>query len=352
MAHRAQSDLIMEGKAMKRSVWHALLAVVAGMCGAVSAADKATSPAAYEEGSYVSNEVATLRAEVDSLRRQLDGTMTTGYDQDGKKAPPKADGAGGCGGCGDCGCNPCCCQPCCNDCCNNCCDCCNGCCCYDPGHVFVDFESTWFRYHRADGLQNDNVFDFEFAPRVTVGYVNSCGFGARVRWWEYDHSGYDYGGLYNVTVDTYNFDVELFEEVALGCSTGLEWSAGFRYNDFREESDYLGRQTFSAAGILLGARIYHSLPVGGALYAGVRAAWLMSDWGDDRWTEFDVTRVVTEASLGYEYRTCLSNGAVLALRAAVEMQNWENYVAGREVDGDVPVDVGFGGFVFGGSLTY
>ena len=73
------------------------------------------------------------------------------------------------------------CQSDCQSSCDDCCDRCgyaNDCCC--GGSWVAQFEATFFRFHRADGFLSNNVFDYEFAPRVTVGYETQNGFGARV----------------------------------------------------------------------------------------------------------------------------------------------------------------------------
>src|SRR5688572_6570612 len=112
------------------------------------------------------------------------------------------------GDCGDCGA------------CDECCDSCSG----TGGLVFVA-EAAFFRYHRADGVRigddegdDDVEFDFEASPRITLGYAGSDGLGVRVRWWEYDEEAESFDGQGEMVVDTYTFDVELFDTVQLDCN--------------------------------------------------------------------------------------------------------------------------------------
>jgi hypothetical protein len=335
---------------MRRNVLHAALAVVAGLilAGSSHAAKKPLSPAAYEEGTYVSNEITALRSEIDALRQQLDTTMTTSYDD--KKAPEAAVAGHGCSGAAGC-CAPCC-NSCCNSCCNQqCCDFVNTHCCCKGGWLF-DFEATFLKFHREDDFNDaneDDVYGLEFSPRFTVGIVGANCLGFRIRYWEWDHADG------NVDVDTYNVDFELFTVTELSCRTTVEWSAGIRYNDY----DFLDAQvgavdaeSFSGFGGLFGIRVSHALNDNLGVYGRALWAILMDDGGDIQGdivgvgsNQFETVRQHQEVGFGVQYATCLNSGSVLAARVGLEWSDWTSYEDGDE-------SVGFGGVVFGIGLNY
>jgi hypothetical protein len=263
-------------------------------------------------------------------------------------------------------------------CCDACCDpCCDPCC--SSGGIVATAEATFFRYHRADGVRvgtnqnNDEVeFDFEISPRITVGWVGADGFGARVRWWDYDHTAPSVAGE-PLTVDTYLVDVELFDTIQLNCNWALEVSGGLRFNEFTETMNDTGDaqvrvNDFSGFGGLVGMELKRCLDNNSALFVRVRGAILM----DDKFirndanvpntvTLLDSTQGMVELALGYEYHQDLGYGAVLFARATAEWQNWFNYSSAFEDTTDVatadaqdfgaPSDVGFGGFAFAVGVT-
>lgn len=222
---------------------------------------------------------------------------------------------------------------------------CTDCCCCSGWTA--DIEATFFRMHRSDGFDNDNVFGFELAPRVSIARVNCDGLGVRGRWWSYDHANTDASGQHSM--DTYNIDVELYQEVELTCATRVEVSGGVRYNDFQYISPIAvaNQDTFTALGGMFALEARRDL-CRGTVYTRLREVIMMSDWGDENRGQdgFDVTRSVTELAAGFETCRCLGNGTIMTINAGVEWQQWENYIEGRTDDNE-PVDIGFGGFVLG-----
>lgn len=249
-------------------------------------------------------------------------------------------------------------------------------CCNQSAWIF-DLEATLFRYHRADGVRvgddrpgDDAEFDFEIAPRVTVGYVSSNGLGARLRWWDYHHNAVaNEGAPSRIDVDTFTIDFELFRQIELSCDAAVEFSAGLRYNDFQEKmfdlvaDNEFRLNQFAGYGGVVGLQVYHSIGIGGRVYARARGAILMSDksqsnTGSGIQELLDVTVGMTEIGLGYEYQTCWG-GAVITLRSGVEWQNWYNYSSNFTTGTADPEqfftgasDVGFGGFVVGLGVNY
>lgn len=260
---------------------------------------------------------------------------------------------------GDCSCNDCSCggsSSC--GCCDSCHD--SGCDCGCGGSSWIfDAEATFFRYHRADGVQNGNNpidFGFEIAPRIALGYQN-CGRGARVRYWEYDHRSENAGD--SIDVATYTIDGEWFTNLQIFCDTRIEFSAGVRYVDFREILDFpvggpiLENTRFSGVGGLIGLQVNQAV-WGGELYARARGSILMSDKGisSPETNLVDATQTIAELGLGYQVTYRLGNGSLLAARAGVEWQNWSDFSVEQNLSGDEGSDVGFGGFVVGAGLNY
>lgn len=241
---------------------------------------------------------------------------------------------------------------------------CNACCCQSGSLVF-DLEGTFFRYHRADGVQdaaNQIEFGFELSPRITLGYQTGDGLGVRLRYWDYDHNARSGNDV--ITVDTFTLDAEWFRKLQLACDTTLEFSSGIRYLDFSETLLFNTAATnedtsFSAPGLLAGLQVNQRV-LGGEIYARARGSLLMSDKrrsaGAASVLDFDTTHAITELSTGYQVSYCLASGAILDLRAGVEMQNWTNLSVSNNTSllsvDDIPTDVGFGGFVIGAGLTY
>ena len=246
-----------------------------------------------------------------------------------------------------------------------------GCGCCEQGSFFFQYENTFFRYHRADGLRIGEIsddlgfgveFNLEYSPRVTFGYVDPDGFGIRTRWWHYDHaSDANDPAMGHLGVDTYNIDFEFFQEVNLSCATTVELFAGLRYNDFDENTinrAIVLNVNSSAYGGIFGTQVNRTTLCGGSLFARVRAAVLMDDGividaADGVLHRLDVTQGMTEIAMGLEYSSCIGH-ALLTTSLAAEWQNWYNFSAEYDFqfDADGPSDVGFGGIVLGISLDY
>lgn len=233
----------------------------------------------------------------------------------------------------------------------------SSCCSCDQSGVFFDAEITFFRFHSSAGIHPSNEFDFETSPRITLGYRNPDGLGTRVRYWEYDHQNHSDTSPYDV--DTYNVDVEVFEEISLSSCTSIELSAGFRYNEFDQFSDDdapsvgpgLGTYAFDGFGAIVGIETRRSLSSNGAIYARLRQAVLMDDYDLNKDSEVsdgtlhDTVVGMTEIALGYETSLASSGCYSVNGRVGVEWQQWHNYLAGVW-------DTGFAGFTAGVSVDY
>ncbi|MBI84725.1 MAG: hypothetical protein CMJ81_16145 [Planctomycetaceae bacterium] len=219
----------------------------------------------------------------------------------------------------------------------------------DQSGLVVDTEMTLFRYHHSEGIVKSQEFDFEAAPRITLGFRGPGGLGIRGRWWKYDHSNSLAG------VETYNIDVELFEELQLSSCTTVELSGGFRYNGFNE-SGFLAdspegevtrdTQRFNGFGGVLAIEANRSLAMGGSLYTRLREAILMDDWHKGNTVKADVVLAVTEIAFGYEFSMpVISSCYCMNSFLGIEWQNWHGFDAGND-------SVGFAGIVTGFSLEF
>lgn len=233
----------------------------------------------------------------------------------------------------------------------------SSCCSCDQSGVFFDAEVTFFRLHNNAGIHPSNEFGFETSPRITVGYRSPDGLGTRVRLWEYNHQ--NNSGRSPYAIDTYNVDVEVFEEISLGSCTSIEWSAGIRYNEFDQFSDDddagigpgFGWYAFDGFGAIVGIEARRSVSCNSAIYARLRQAILMDDYdvstifseSDD--TLHDTVVGMTEIALGYETSLASSGCYSVNGRVGVEWQQWQNYLAGLW-------DTGFAGFTAGVSVDY
>ena len=137
--------------------------------------------------------------------------------------------------------------------------------CERKNRYFLDVESTYFRYHRADGIRLDGSntdsgveFGFKNSPRTTAGFYDCDGFGVLARWWKYDHaesvSDQNFG---HMGVETYNIDIEFVDLINLTCYTNIELFADVRYNDFDEnivnkDQNFVANVNSSAYGVLAG----------------------------------------------------------------------------------------------------
>ena len=272
---------------------------------------------------------------------------------------------------------------------DDCDDCLDDCCCGGGGFVF-DAEMLLWKYNRTDGTRvgteggplgrGEHVNgNYNGAPRLTFGWIGDDGLGVRARWFEYTHDQLaNEGAPSRLNVDTYSFDLEVFEKVSLNECWSFELSGGLRYNEFDEtmrDGDEFRRNSFSGAGGVVGLQA-NRVAGNGQLYGRFRNAILM----DDRYvqnTDFGAVPVqqdmilpeavvgMTEISTGYEWTRNLSSGALLTLRAGYEWQMWHNYssafagpispiagaVSGEAIFGGSS-DVGFNGLTFSAGVEY
>ncbi len=224
---------------------------------------------------------------------------------------------------------------------------CDACCCDSGYGLDVDFELAFLSLHRSDGFSRDGIFELEAAPRVAVGYEICDDFGARVRYWEFNHFEAAGQGGNPSQVDTYNIDLELYRAICLDCGLTAEFAGGIRYNHYSDNNVADNNQTtrFNAYGGTLGIELSQAVTCNGNVYARGRWSLLMGDSVDDGNRDFDVLRDQYEVGIGYEQDICVM-GINAVVRGGAEWQNWEGY--SDNADGAI----GFRGFVLGVQTQY
>ncbi len=216
--------------------------------------------------------------------------------------------------------------------------------------AFFDAEMNFMRFYQTDGvgpLGTPNRFNHEATPRVTIGYVSEGGLGARVRYWNFSYTA---GAPATQTaVDTYNIDAELFERLEVGHHTSAEWSAGLRYNDFRQdEAVFNQNDEFGGIGLLIGFRVDRDVFRGNVYARGRWSILTDTEANDLNFVARDKIGMQTEIGVGYESALCLRNGSRLTGRLGYEHQFWSGFgVDSVGGTGNGITGVGFGGIVVG-----
>jgi hypothetical protein len=266
------------------------------------------------------------------------------------------------GGCCNTGCCDSCCDSCCSSCCNTCC--CDPCC--RPAGVIGGAELLFLKPHNSAGIAGVNTdfeYDYEFAHRVWAGFQGSDGLGARIRYFEFNHtvSGPDAvvaGNTDSINYDTYVIDLEFVDSMSLGCYWDASWYGGFRYVEFDQEAATRnaanvitdGRaQDWSGYGLTVGGELRRCIGNGLAGFVNTRGSVIMADENDEVVVggafvrppaggdfEFDNVYYIWEAQMGAQATRELQMGGYAFARAAFEVQIWDN--AAQGVDGGVVTD--------------
>jgi hypothetical protein len=232
--------------------------------------------------------------------------------------------------------------------------------------LYGEVEVLYWRYSRADGLTNnlsdaDARFDedYEFAPRVTAGIVFGSGLGLRGRYFDID-CRYVNRKDDQLFLDARHVDLELFENYHLSDQSALEWSIGFRYNEFTEIiaphpllGDHLLRTDFRGAGVVGGLEMNRRVRFG-SFYGRARGALLVGDREINapgihlnRAEQPGATAGIVELAAGWEISRRCRNGMVLTAGIGWEAQRWFNHSVTTSVNTSLlgPADVGFDGAV-------
>lgn len=257
---------------------------------------------------------------------------------------------------------------------------CNGCfgnpCCRSQGLV-GGVEVGYLKAHNSSGTGPTGIFaaadddasiaeidpSYDFAPRLWVGYGRCDGLGARLRYWEFDHSydvaipdanpfGTAFEGFHGW--DTWVADIEVTDSTVLGCHWDVTWSAGFRYVDFFEN---VGLRDAGAAALLLSKQITgigltaslelrRRVNCNIGLFSSVRGSAIygdedtrlyanignLNDFGRFE-TERNDVKFLWEAQLGGEYILPICGGGYYFLRAGAEVQYWGGFGVDQDAFG-------------------
>ena len=90
----------------------------------------------------------------------------------------------------------------------------------------AEFEAVFLRYNRGDGVRvgstvgQDVNFDYEFAPRFSVGWITANDMGFRVRYFDFDHSTLAINAVDSISVDAAPHSFRS----ASRCSVIFRWS--------------------------------------------------------------------------------------------------------------------------------
>lgn len=223
------------------------------------------------------------------------------------------------------------------------------------GRVIGDAEVLFIRYNSDLGNRR-SVFGFDASPRYTLGYANASNFGFRTIYFEYNDVALDAGGSGLTEFDAYNLDFELFKQVQLTRSAGVEFSGGLRYN----ESDYFlngptNLNDFHGIGIALGTKGTVKVFTGGSVYGRAKFAILSGTARHDT-NAFGIreaelaSREQMELGFGYEHPIELGSFE-LTPRIGAELQRWGGYAI-DPVDEHPESDLGLAGFVLGLGIRY
>jgi hypothetical protein len=230
------------------------------------------------------------------------------------------------------------CQPCCDDCCRG------------YGAYYGEVQLMWIRPHIQEDWIGKLSEEHHFSPRIVFGYEDSCGLGARVRYWNFDDT--------IRVLDPSTFDLELnvvdVEATNRICfrSTDVVLGGGFRYAHWGIDDDEGDEVDLNAYGLTMAADVHTPLCVSPCtcwsfVYGG-RLSLLFGDWEGENlimtsWDVRDDNLLVTELYTGIEYLRSF-DGYDLFARAVTEFQNWRSDVLASPDTGPSTDSIGFLGF--------
>jgi hypothetical protein len=231
----------------------------------------------------------------------------------------------------------------------------------------VAYESTFLIYHRSSGVlgfPSARVRDsqYEFAPRVWVGYTGPTGIGVRARYWDLNEQLPEIvidSTTTSLTLDDSVFDLEVTNWIELGRYWSVLVSGGWRFVDF-EETRRATRTAFQPfdtitvwrslnVGGTLGGELYAHVSPNASLFATGKAAVVFGGhFGTPREVEFDNVRTMWESQLGVECKAQYEFGEVF-VRLAAEVQYWDHFSGSREHE---KAAIGFSGFTTTFGIIY
>jgi hypothetical protein len=207
---------------------------------------------------------------------------------------------------------------------------------------FADVQLNFLRAHLMENFAGKLSEQYEFSPRVIVGFAGTGVVDGRARYWHYGRDTQILDGGGSIRIDFDVVDLEVTRTVELSKSA-LQFAAGLRTANIQ-----LGDNDDDTAGCdLLGmtmAADFHTLLcrarqgefVG---MCGARLSILGGDWGQDGGHDFipsqlqDDNWVVDELYAGIAYETCYRR-VDLHAQLGFEMQNWHSDALSQFAGGD------------------
>jgi hypothetical protein len=264
--------------------------------------------------------------------------------------------------------------------------------------LVAGFEITFLKPHLnaaesveiIPGFPLTEIEDNEYnaAPRFWVGYVGNDGLGARIRWWEFNHTlnGETFTLVDQQAVEQLDslggleveaLDIEMTQEIDLGL-WDMTIGGGVRYGRtehymsqlYADELFIDAYSDFDGFGPTLFADMRRPIGCNGfALVGNVRASLLFGEDKVNAYTEFpagddlliiqdvhiarDNSVAVLEAQMGGEYSSDIGCGTRVFARGVAEGQIWTD--ATRQIDmGTASIessDIGLVGLTFGVGLA-
>jgi hypothetical protein len=227
----------------------------------------------------------------------------------------------------------------CDNTCGDDCGCCDPCCGNPYAGVYASVELLWIRPHVSEDWVGKLSNDYEFSTRTVIGYENDCGLGARIRWWQFDHT-IQLQVPAAIGMDVQVVDLEMTNRVSF-LNSDLVLGGGLRYAHWGLADQFGDEVTMDSLGLTIAADVFTPICGGGCAHRigfvyGGRWSVLAGDWhGNNEIIDTVVTPVVhddnqlvTELYAGLGYWWCRDRCDVFA-RTTFEMQNWRSDVLGE-----------------------
>ena len=250
------------------------------------------------------------------------------------------------------------------------------------GSLVFDYDIMFMKYHQSGGVKSTNAgnlvgnadsaeFDFEYSPRVSLGYELCNGLGYRINYWYFDETAPTNNAGF-VSIDTFTFDAEIYRRIDLTACTSLELSGGYRYLDFEQRDEgWLGAGLdwgFANWGGTISTELSHQVTCNHRLFVRSRLSIVMGDIGlsnagglpDVAGTGLDHETTMIELALGWEGTRCMCNGLTLVYGVSGNWSQWSDAAVatnatngqGTNGQGTYMADAGFGGFALRLGLEY